>query len=92
MTSATTPVYSPLYIVSACPPFLVVPVYPVSAMYFSASAAFMLLLPLPPILVGVLTTATALALSSEHVSLVDRLTVIDKVDIVCYHLYTEGCV
>ena len=85
----TTLVYFPLSIVSACHPFLVVPVSPVS---IYNSAASVMMLSLSPVMAIVPTADTDLAILIEISFIVSRLTVIDISDVVCSHLSSERCV
>ena len=85
MTSVTTHVYSALSIISSVPIILAVPVFPVSAVYFSVSSVSMLLLCFFLICIRVPTTATGLALMSKTIFLVAGLIAIKEWDIVCSH-------
>ena len=86
ITSTTTSVSSLLSIVSSYPPIMEVPVSSVSSLSFSAYVESILLICLPPIWLGLPTTATALALPSEIVSLVSHPTVIKETDLFRSHL------
>ena len=92
MTSATTPISSPLSSVSACPLVLLVPILLVSAIYISTSAASVLLLSLTPVLIIVQTVATDIALPSKIASLVACPKVIVIADVFHSHLSAEGWV
>ena len=81
--------HPPLSIVSTYTLVLMVLVYPVSAVSISASAAYALLLYLPPVLTRFPTTATALALPSEIDFLEACTTVIEIADVVRSHLFLE---
>ena len=78
MTSVTTHVYSALSIISSVPIILAVPVFPVSAVYFSVSSVSMLLLCFFLICIRVPTTATGLALMSKTIFLVAGLIAIKE--------------